>query len=156
MPEALSEPLQCRRPDSFKHQEKQQIRDEDGNKAIDDSADCEGLSPKQCIHCSLGDVLQLIDDDGRLKEEGSGSDIHVEDDRPDEGKSASADQSGDEASAAQTREETSQDTPQAERWIKIAGQTDGKTSGSLLAGSAQTKKPDRLVKQYVSNPVSAP
>ena len=91
-----------------------------------------------------------------MEEKGSGSDVHVEDDRPDKREGAPTNESGDEASAGQAREETAKDAPQTEGRIKIAAQTDGETSGSLLASSSQSEKPDRLVKLGVSYPVSAP
>jgi len=156
MPDAFSEPVQCRRSDSLKYQEKQQIGYEDGKKAVDNRADSKSLSPKERIHCSFGHVLQFVDRDGRFEEKSSGPNIHVEDDRPDKGESAPAHQSGDQAPAAQACEETSKNTPQAEGRLKIAGQADGKTSGSLLASSAQPEKPNRLVKQDVSHSVSTP
>ena len=65
-------------------------------------------------------------------------------------------ESGDDASAAQAREEAAKDPAQTECRIKSARQSYCETPRSLLARSSQPKEADRLEKDSVSHPVSAP
>jgi hypothetical protein len=154
--DALPQPIQSGGTDSFENQQEYKISHHGGDKAVDGCAKDKRLAPHQGIHRLFSHIFQVIDNDGRLEKEPPGLNVQKENERPDEGEQGSSDESGDEVSSKHPGKKRGKKPAKSKGRIETAGQSNAEPSGKFLRRSPQSEKTNRLKKEHIPDPASAP